>query len=321
MMTFEPSAVRAAMLDRRMRARLADSLDYIFAEGGELLGIDRAAADGIVANVRAHPQSPQMFGAYYDLVLALERDQVELARELAAQIGGEPFVGELRIDSIDDRPAVAADRCRRLFLSQATMADAPPPGLLEECRGRVAAALALLDAGYPEMADEIRGLLREIVVAAGPEDPLARTFDGASCYMMWGAILLNARGQANVLDTAQALAHESGHNLLFGLCADASLVDNPDEELFSSPLRKDRRPMDGVFHATYVIARMHQTLSRLLESGVLDAEAREAALTDLALHRRNFEAGDTIIREGARLTDVGSDAIATARAYMARSSH
>jgi HEXXH motif-containing protein len=321
MMTFEPSAERAAALDRRMRARLADSLDYIFDEGGELLGIGRDAAGAITASIRAFPQSPQMFGAYNDLVLALERDQLDLARELAAQLGAEPIAGDLRIDALDDRSAVAADRCRRLFLSQATIADAPSPELLEECRARVAEALALLDAGFPEMAEEIRGLLREIVVAAGPEDPLARTFDGASCYMMWGAILLNARGQVNVLDTAQALAHESGHNLLFGFCADCSLVDNPDEELFSSPLRKDPRPMDGVFHATYVIARMHQTLGRLLDAGVLDAEAREAALADLETHRRNFAAGDQIIREGGRLTDIGEQAIAAARAHMAASRH
>ena len=79
-------------------------------------------------------------------------------------------------------------------------------------------------------------------------------------------------GRTTVLDTAQALAHESGHNLLFGFCASESLVENADEELFASPLRADPRPMDGVFHATYVVARMHQTLTRLLEANVLDDE-------------------------------------------------
>jgi hypothetical protein len=316
-MGFEPSAERAAALDRRMRERLADSLDYVFSEAGSLLGVPHDDAREAVARIRSHPQSPQTFGTYYDLVLALELDELDRARELVRQLTGEPFPTELRIAAIDDRPADAEERCRRLFLSGATFAEVPPPVLLEEYRGRLREALTLLDAGYPAMADEIRGLLREIVVAAGPEDPLARTFDGASSYMMWGAVLLNARGQTNVLDTAQALAHESGHNLLFGFCADGSLVDNPDEELFASPLRKDRRPMDGVVHATYVVARMHQTVSHLLASGVLDAQQREAAQADLALHRRNFEAGDQVIREGGRLTPVGSEAMASARDYMA----
>jgi HEXXH motif-containing protein len=187
---------------------------------------------------------------------------------------------------------------------------------MEQCRDRLDSAFALLDAGFPGMAAEIRILLREIVVAAGPEDPKALTFDGASSFMLWGAILLNARGQKTVLDTAQALAHESGHNLLFGLSANGPLVDNPDDELFSSPLRKDPRPMDGVFHATYVVARMHQTLSRLLESSVLDGEQVAAAEADLAIHRRNFDAGDQVVREGGRLTNAGREAIGAARDYM-----
>ena len=47
--------------------------------------------------------------------------------------------------------------------------------------------------------------------------------------------------------------------------------------MFSSPLRTDPRPMDGVVHATYVVARMHQTISRLLDAGVLSETDQAAA--------------------------------------------
>jgi hypothetical protein len=56
---------------------------------------------------------------------------------------------------------------------------------------------------------------------------------------------------------------------------------------------------------------------RLLEAGVLDQEQTEAARKDLAIHRRNFEVGDAVVQEGARLTDVGRQAIEAAREYMA----
>ena len=75
--------------------------------------------------------------------------------------------------------------------------------------------------------------------------------------------------------------------------------------------------MDGVFHATYVVARMHQTLSRLLASGVLNAEQTAAAQADLAAHARNFAIGDAVVHEGGRLTEVGRELIEAARAYMA----
>jgi HEXXH motif-containing protein len=313
---FEPSADRGEALDRRMRERLAGSLDYMFAAVGEALGLDVAACSDLTARIRSGPQSPHIFGAYYDLVIALERDELDVVRELANEMVGQRSAAGTRIAAIDDRPANEEERYRRQFLANLDV-EIPPSELMAEYRRRLDDAFSLLDAGYPEMASEIRALLRDIVVAAGPEDPKALTFDGASCYMLWGAIMLNARGQKTVLDAVQALAHESGHNLLFGFSTDGPLVENADDELFSSPLRKDPRPMDGVFHATYVVARMHQTLSRLLDPGVLDSAHAEAARADLALHRRNFEIGDQVVREGGRLTAVGREVIEAAREYMA----
>ncbi len=300
-----------------MRDRLAESLEYLFDQVGEDLGVPAGAGSKMAAQIRLGPQSPHVFGAYYDLVLALEAEELGHARELADEILAQIEHSGTRVGSIDDRSTGEAERYRRLLLADVEVADAPDAALMAECRKRIERAFALLDAGFPEMGAEIRALLRDIVVAAGPTDPKALTFDGASSYMLWGAIMLNARGQNTVLDTAQALAHESGHNLLFGFCASGPLIENPDSELFSSPLRSDPRPMDGVVHATYVVARMHQTVSRLLESGALDETEIAAARTDLAAHHRNFQAGDEVIRAGARLTEVGRTAMEAARAYMA----
>ncbi len=300
-----------------MRERLAETLEYVFGEVGDELGVPLEEALAVIQRIRSFSQSPHTFGGYYDLVFALENDELELARSIAKEILGRSASAPLTIAPIDDRPPADEDRYRRLLMAGMDYAVAPDPALLASYRQQLAAAFALLDGGFPEMAAEIRALLREIVVAAGPEDPKALTFDGASSYMMWGAVLLNARGQKNVLDSAQALAHESGHNLLFGFSSSGPLVENSDDELFGSPLRRDPRPMDGVIHATYVIARMHQTLNRLLASGILDAEQNESARKDLALHQQNFEAGDAVVREGGRLTDIGRLAIQSAREYMA----
>jgi hypothetical protein len=300
-----------------MRERLAETLEYVFGEVGDELDVPFDEACAVVQRIKSSPQSPHTFGGYYDLIFALENGDLKLARSTAGEILGHASSAPLTIAPIDDRPPPDEDRYRRLLMTGMDYAVAPDPALMASYRRQLDAAFALLDGGFPEMAAEIRSLLREIVVAAGPEDPKAITFDGASSYMMWGAVLLNARGQKNVLDSAQALAHESGHNLLFGFSSSGPLVENSDDELFSSPLRKDPRPMDGVFHATYVIARMHQTLSRLMASGILDAEQNEMARKDLALHQKNFDAGDAVIREGGRLTEIGRDAIQSAREYMA----
>jgi len=223
------------------------------------------------------------------------------------------------ISRIQDRPDDEAERYTRLLLSDPKLAHAVSAEQFVAGRARVNDSLGLLKSGFPEMADEIGVLLHEIVLAAGTEDPGALSFSAGSSYMLWGAMLFNAVEPLSRLDIAQSLAHESGHNLLFGLCTDGPLVENPDDEFYASPLRADPRPMDGVVHAVYIIARMHMTVQRLLEAGVLEPDERAAAEDDLAIHVRNFEKGDRTVRDGARLTAIGERIMADARAHMAQS--
>ena len=315
---FEPSGERGRRLDLAMRSRLAQSICYIFERIGGDLGVPSDDAGRVGDSIRTRRQSPQLFGAYYDLVLAVERDEIDQARGFAGEIierldAPSPAVW---VAALSNRPASDEDRYRRLLLPEEIAAFKPKAEDFAAASERIVKAMDLLDRGCPELAAEIRELLFEVVIASGPTEKGAMTFDGSSSYMLWGAIMLNAIGQSSVLDTAQALAHESGHNLLFGHCVNGSLVENNDAEEFAHPLRQDPRPMDGVFHAAYVIARMHQTVERLLESGVLDADQTEAARNELVLHRRNFEEADSVIRSGGRLTSLGAQAIEAARAHL-----
>jgi hypothetical protein len=45
--------------------------------------------------------------------------------------------------------------------------------------------------------------------------------------------------------------------------------------------------------------------------------ANQMARDDLAAHRRNFAAGDKMIRDGGQLTPLGTELIEAARSYMA----
>ena len=90
------------------------------------------------------------------------------------------------------------------------------------------------------------------------------------------------------------LVHESSHVLLFGVSADGALTENSGSERYDSPLRPDKRPIDGIFHACFVATRVHLAMNRLLASGALsEAEAK------LALERRdnNAEAARNSIEE------------------------
>jgi HEXXH motif-containing protein len=140
---------------------------------------------------------------------------------------------------------------------------------------------------------------------------------GASTFQLWGALFLKVRPQSDRVEIAEALAHEGAHALLFGLGMGKPLVRNGTETRYSSPLRKDPRPMDGVVHASYVLGRMHYAVTRLLESGLLTEEEEAGALAAKKRSARHHADSWSVIDPAVQWTPAGEAALAAARAYMA----
>jgi HEXXH motif-containing protein len=318
---FDPSAERARQLDRRMRHRLAESMRYVAAQTAGRLTPPPERLASFLQQLERGPVSPHCFGAYYDLVLALDDDHLDEAEQhLREMLAAPPPQDGLRILALGESahdPDV--DRMRRHLDTDPTLSLAvvpPPPDVAATCRRRIGAALALIDSANHELAAEIGELVREIVLALGTSAPGTLHFDGAASFMLWGAIFLNAASHETTVEMVQALAHESGHSLLFGLSTDGPLLENDEDERYVSPLRSDPRPIDGIFHATFVTARMHQAVARLLEAGALVGgeldEAKRALETNAAL----FAEGLATLDRHARPTSMGSAVLAGARAYM-----
>jgi len=304
-----------------MRHRLAESVRYVARQAAGQLNPPPDLLASFLARLERGPVSPHSFGAYYDLVLALDEDDLDQAEQhLRAMLSAPPPQEGLRIVALGDSERDPdADRLRRHVDTDPTLQLEilpPPPELAATCRRRVETAVALIGSANRELAAEIGALVREIVLAVGSTASGALRFDGASCFMLWGAVVLNAASHETTVEMVQALAHESGHSLLFGLSTDGPLVENQGDERFVSPLRFDPRPIDGIFHATFVTARMHQAVARLLEADALAgsdlAEAKRALESNAALFSRGLETLD----RHARLTPIGEAALSGARAYM-----
>jgi hypothetical protein len=312
---FRPNAARTRQVAARVREGLAGSLEAAL----RALGEQRSAATELVAQMRAGPIAPRVFGAYTELVEAIFAEDADAALAIADELCAPDFgrVDGLRVVTLDDRhlgPGQTA-RYRRLVEDDQEVGIA-----LRTLEGaefahavhRVNDALDLLDAGVPELAEEVRALVHEIVVVDKPGHwPF-----GASSFQLWGALFLKLAPDASRVEIAEALAHESAHALLFGFSMGRPLVENEPDELYPSPLRSDPRPMDGVVHATYVTARMHYTAMRLLESGLLtEPEANEARAL-IKLNERGYAQGVAVVDSDARWTKPGEAALASAKAYM-----
>lgn len=304
-----------------MRLSLADSLEHICEQASPHLSFDAPAVAAMIAKMRAAARyPPSTFALYAELVLALAGEQHVEAQRLFAELVREvPASQPWRVLALDDAAHHAHAERYRAFLdtdpNTRFRIDAPPPDLATTFIARLRDGFRLMSTAVPELAAEFNVLVSDVVVVVG--DPEAEyQFDGGSSYMLWGGLFLNAASHENEVAMVEVMAHESAHILLYGCAAEEVLVENDDDELYSSPLRLDPRPMDGIFHATFVSARMHWAMSKLAQSGRLGAQDLARATSALESDRDNFWAGYDVVARHARMTATGAQVMGSAKAYM-----
>lgn len=318
---FAPDADRARHLDRQMHAELASSLRHVCDASRDAVAFDAAGMDRLIQSLeRGDRYAPLVFSDYYALVIALRRDDHAAAARLFARLSqAQPVADGQTVEALKDprRCDKSADYQRMLTEDAGIDIAVHPPtdDVADDFEARYRRGMAIMERTIPELAGEVRAIVREVVCVVG--DPTKKMqFDGGSHFQLWGALFLNADFHPTDQAIVEVVAHESAHSLLFGFCTQEPLVYNSDDELYTSPLRQDPRPMDGIYHATFVSARMHWATSRLLEADALPDASREQTLAAIESDRQNFEAGYRVVAEHGRLSATGAGLMAAARGYM-----
>lgn len=298
-----PSVARTTAIDQSIRDRLAMSLDYL---AGFLAAPDwdRTAdlANGIT-RLKAGPVPPWVFGFYAILVQAASKGdhgaaRADFDRMLAAiHAPFDPMFLPVGDPSLSEAHWNVA---RLLFDTDAKRRFRPIAPTSEQTAlvtAEVGTALALLEKCAPDFAAEMAILHRLILlgVPSRPDDP--GQFNAASTFFLWQVSILNAQTRRSIVAMIDVLVHEASHLLLFGLVAGNALSQNDPAARYTSPLRKDPRPIDGIFHAVFVTTRVHLALMTMRETADLslrsdiDSHAGRngtAALTGLDLLKREL---------------------------------
>jgi HEXXH motif-containing protein len=307
-------------LDQEMREDLAASLERLAGRAAAVLprDVDMEAAS---RDIRAHRVGPGVFAAYYDLIHALQAEALDHAavcwRGVAAAAAET-----VRLECRPYDPLCLGEdaaRFQRLFAMgwQAPAMFAPPDKAgWSRFRGNVDDALSLLSAVAPSWRAEVESLVSRIFAALPPPGE-GRRFAGASCFMAWGAVFLNVRRNDDRLRVLAGLVHEATHQMLFGLSRRQPLTENPPDRRYASPLRRDPRPMDGVYHATYVSGRLGALYELLSRHDGLDVSERTTVVERIARQKRRFAEGYAVVRREGRLTALGRDLIEAAAENVA----
>ena len=321
---FYPSAESGRAARTRVNARLSESLSHIFEQCAEHIPVDRQASARLLeATSGDNRVAPAVFGAMFELLQQTGTGTLaDVETALANLFAIDPLAAQgLVIKPYTPDGFTQAER--EAFLSEFTsdsllasqigyLSIAAAPRALH----RLERALDILRRHASLTYGEVHAVITEIIPAAGlPRNRM--TFDGCSSLERWGAILMNMKRRKSVLEVAETIAHEAGHTALFGLSPRVFFVENDQEERYASPLRIDPRPIDGIYHATFVLARMNFAMRQVAEDptapGPMRAEARKLAARSAA----NFADGYRVLEAHAKYTPEGEAIMRDAHRYMA----
>jgi HEXXH motif-containing protein len=298
-------------MDRAVRRRLVESVEAVLSTARTLGYSFDADFPGWADRVDSCERvPPQCWACYHDLVqAALRNDEIALAR-LAAELMA---VDLEKVDGVHvltvaptDMSSAESERYIRIIDDNPDLALRLGPVRQSEVlriRDLMMRARPLLF-DDPDLLHEMDTLGHQVVLATSA--PGVRQFGGAASIFLWGAVVLNPDLIPDRVTLCEALAHESAHALLFGFTLGADLTLNDPAERFPSPLRADLRPMEGIVHATFVLARMIYALEVLAQSESLTPDERALVQAKGERNLHHFQAGAEVVQAHARFTEDGA---------------
>lgn len=161
-----------------------------------------------------------------------------------------------------------------------------------EQRSALRGALQLVGAVWPEMHRELARTVQRLVPIQ------ADSAIGAADLCSHGTVYMNIQRFSDTTKLAEELVHEASHVRLNMLMAPQAVVLNAPTEHFASPLRRDARPMFGVFHQVFVLTRILELYRRVSRVDTSQAHHVGAVAHQLA-------DGLAIVERYGRLSDVG----------------
>lgn len=135
---------------------------------------------------------------------------------------------------------------------------------IDTVNGYINESISIIKKAYPRMFHELMVYVTHIISFKGSN------LTGATSLNFYGAILLNSQeiDYSPLVYYVDHIVHEASHLHLHSiLLTDQLLLNSPDER-YDAPLRTDKRPMLGLFHALFVLSRVTKAYKLCIQSGV-----------------------------------------------------
>lgn len=320
--TLQPNGPEMARVRAELESRLKESITHLVVDSAPLPDIIAVACKDRVTMLETAHIDPASFGLNAALRnAALANDLTELDRlraifatwEFPRRLGREgsenPAITVLGTQSYDPARVQLLTNLYGDDTGLTTNLVAPPSDVSDAQSPVIRRACDIIAEATPEWFDELDMLVSEVLLAINDRTVDGRNFAGGSTFDLFGSILVNPAYRSSVAHYMMTLIHESSHLRLFCHHLDDEIVLNAPEERFASPLRRDSRPMEGVFHAMWVSARMAAFGIDVLRSPqtahLLSADELDDMRAQIDAARRAFLDAHEVVERHGILTDFG----------------
>jgi HEXXH motif-containing protein len=325
----QPDAARARALKNGMDLRLADSLLYLLNRAEATLSSSYPETRDTLSRVRQEVEATggKLRGTVYafhtQLAQAMRAGDVAAVNDTIQALAhvkmapAEPQIVPLGSAQFTEAEAKTFyETVRSDYDSTYSKPfDASPPDHTEirDMTSAIASVLQKLQAKDPETHGEIEAYVSDFVVIR------SNHINAGTCFKAFGLLYLTVLREGQEWTTyLENIVHEAAHHHLFALWTIDRIIESDGDRLYKSPLRTEPRPMSGIFHAMFVLARTIRALN-LFQADPLYAAEIERVSTGYnqaknpATHQDKFLDTYETIRNHARLTPLGSELLESCR--------
>ncbi len=320
---FNPSAASGSALRAHFNDGFADSLEYLFSVCEPAIAFDTERAAMLLSRIRSGSrESPLMYSLHFKLIEALQAEDTAsveaLINDMLVEAPAEDGIAVVRLGS------PSCDWDTGLVTSYFCEADSlfryvdPDPAKAAQTEANLYGAMDDLRGFAPALAAEMEALVSTVILATGVQvvgdEP--REFESVTALRAFGAVLFNADSVASRLQCVVSLIHEHAHMVLFAHSPNEGVVTNSPDERYVSPLRSDARPVEGIFHQSFVLARMIYGMNLLRKLDTASQHQHDFADEFIAQNVPRFMDAFETLHQHARFTSQGLDVLNSSKAYM-----
>ncbi len=300
-----PVSGRASTLRCKLNLSLIESLNYLLNACDEVI----PSPLFLKASETLNSLNPRLkFSGFLsvlhsDLLTAIEEENIKQINVIAEKLSLNNFtinnIEYINIGNLDDYYETVIKNLICHEIPVRVAASSVSSLEYERMKAACEEGLSIIERVCPDYFEEISCLFSEILVFKADE------IKHGSSMNAFGLIYRNLNyGFEKITDTIDVFIHELAHHYLFLLNTDDQIVVNADD-LHASPLRTDKRPLIGIYHAAFVLARVIDVLQKALDRGGIPTNEINHCLELLATHRKRFKMAMNMLDTHAQLTPLG----------------